>query len=72
MQKLILTCTIVLFAVLFTSAQNEKLEVEGAIVIENNDAINPVAGTIRWTGTDFEGFDGTKKEAPKAVVKAID
>jgi len=44
---------------LFTFGQGEKLEVEGAIIIDNNDDPNPVAGTIRWTGTDFEGFDGT-------------
>jgi len=33
--------------------------VEGAIVLDNNDDPNPVPGTIRWSGTDFEGFDGT-------------
>jgi len=41
------------------SAQDEKLVVEGAIVIQDSDDPNPVAGTIRWTGSDFEGFDGT-------------
>ncbi|MBT8231346.1 MAG: hypothetical protein HKO66_13690, partial [Saprospiraceae bacterium] len=25
----------------------------------NSDDPTPEAGTIRWTGTDFEGFDGT-------------
>lgn len=40
--------------------QSERLEVEGAIIISNNEAQNPVAGTIRWTGQDFEGFDGTQ------------
>jgi len=47
-----------LFSVL-SIAQNEKMVVEGAIVIDNNDDANPVPGTIRWTGTDFEGYDGT-------------
>jgi len=28
-------------------------------IISDNDSANPVAGTIRWTGSDFEGFDGT-------------
>lgn len=40
-------------------AQTEKLTVEGAIVLSDNDDPNPVAGTIRWTGQDFEGFNGT-------------
>lgn len=40
-------------------SQDEKLIIEGAVVISNNDDPNPVAGTLRWTGTDFEGFDGT-------------
>jgi len=47
---------------LFTNilySQNEKLIVEGAVIISDNDDPNPVAGTIRWTGLDFEGFDGT-------------
>ncbi|WP_455392364.1 DUF6519 domain-containing protein [[Eubacterium] cellulosolvens] len=40
----------------------EKLEVDGAIVIGQDFASStsnpPKVGTIRWTGTDFEGFDG--------------
>ena len=35
----------------------EKLEVSGGIRIENTATAN--AGTIRWTGTDFEGYNGT-------------
>ena len=35
----------------------EALDVDGAIRIGNTDRNN--AGTIRWTGTDFEGYDGT-------------
>ncbi len=38
----------------------EKLEIGGAIVIKNSDDPNPVPGTIRWTGTDFQGWNGTK------------
>jgi len=48
-----------LFICGFTYAQDEKLIIEGAVVLSNNDDPNPVAGTIRWTGDDFEGFDGT-------------
>lgn len=40
-------------------AQSEKLEIEGAINISNNEVPNPEEGTIRWTGQDFEGFNGT-------------
>lgn len=40
--------------------QSESMEIEGAIIIADNQAQNPVAGTIRWTGQDFEGFDGTQ------------
>lgn len=40
--------------------QGEKLEVEGAIIISDNEDPSPAAGTIRWTGQDFEGFDGTQ------------
>jgi len=57
--KYLLTCFICLFTLTISFSQNEKMVVRGAIVIENNDDANPVAGTIRWTGTDFEGFDGT-------------
>lgn len=42
-----------------TFAQSEKLEVEGAIMISGSEDPNPVAGTIRWSGQDFEGFDGS-------------
>ncbi|MDD3642193.1 MAG: hypothetical protein PHQ19_01835 [Candidatus Krumholzibacteria bacterium] len=34
----------------------ERLDVDGAIRIGGTDGMNP--GTIRWTGTDFEGFMG--------------
>ncbi|MDA2922779.1 hypothetical protein MYX07_05975, partial [Patescibacteria group bacterium AH-259-L07] len=35
----------------------EKLDVEGAIQLGTTSGTN--AGTIRWTGTDFEGYNGT-------------
>jgi len=63
MKHLLISCLSILFLMLVSTnsgtAQDEKLIVEGAIVLENNDDSNPVAGTIRWTGTDFEGFDGS-------------
>lgn len=50
------------FLLIFTQllySQNEKLVVEGAIVLSDNDTATPVAGTIKWDGTDFLGFNGT-------------
>ena len=35
----------------------EKLEIAGAIVIENSEETCPIPGTIRWTGSDFEGWN---------------
>ena len=40
--------------------QEEKLEVEGAIQIANSEDPTPDPGTIRWTGSDFEGWNGTE------------
>ena len=37
----------------------EKLTVEGAVTLGDSENSPPVAGTIRWTGTDFEGWDGS-------------
>jgi len=36
---------------------NEKLDVAGGVKIGNSSGTN--AGTIRWTGSDFEGYDGS-------------
>jgi uncharacterized protein (TIGR02145 family) len=41
-------------------SQNEKVVIEGAIVVSDNDDANPVAGTIKWDGSDFLGFNGTE------------
>jgi len=38
----------------------EKLEVEGAIIIKNSEDQSPAPGTIRWTGSDFEGWNGQR------------
>jgi hypothetical protein len=35
----------------------EKLDIQGGLRIGNTENNNP--GSIRWTGADFEGFDGT-------------
>lgn len=36
---------------------NEKLSLDGAIQLGNTENLN--AGTIRWTGDDFEGYNGS-------------
>jgi hypothetical protein len=42
-----------------TAAPGQRLDVAGKVKI-SNDATTPAAGAIRWSGTDFEGYDGTK------------
>jgi len=34
--------------------------VEGAITVGDSEGATPDAGTIRWTGTDFEGWTGSQ------------
>jgi len=41
-----------------TTAPSQKLHVAGKLQV-GNDAATPTAGAIRWTGTNFEGFDGS-------------
>lgn len=36
----------------------EKFHVDGAIQIANSTAATSVSGTIRWSGSDFEGWNG--------------
>ena len=45
---------------LVTSLFSQKLEVEGSIIIKNSEDPTPEPGTIRWTGTDFQGWNGIK------------
>jgi len=42
-----------------TTSPDQKLEVSGGIKIGDISG-TPTAGTIRWTGTDFEGYTGTE------------
>lgn len=62
-KKSIYKCLAIFFVLLLNGqlsfAQIEKMEIEGAIILSNNEDPSPAAGTIRWTGIDFEGFDGT-------------
>ncbi len=40
-------------------AQNEALNVEGPLVVGNTNSPDPTPGCIRWTGWDFEAYNGT-------------
>ena len=42
-----------------TASPTQKLDVAGKIKV-GDSAATPTAGTIRWTGSDFEGYDGTQ------------
>jgi uncharacterized protein (TIGR02145 family) len=44
----------------YSSYSQEKLEVEGAIIIRNSEDATPVPGTIRYNAetNDFEGYNG--------------
>ncbi len=59
MYKLIFL-SISIFICQITFAQSEKLDIDGAIIISNSESATPAAGTIRWNGQDFQGYDGTK------------
>lgn len=50
-----------IFFLLFSSGlmAQEQMVIDGAVIISNSDDPTPAAGTIRWTGSDYEGFDGT-------------
>ena len=41
-----------------TSSPSQKLDVLGAIQLSDNTGSNE-AGTIRWTGSDFQGYNGS-------------
>ena len=67
MKRILLTGIVIFGITGFSIAQNgvgigtntpvEKLDVDGAIKLGNTTTTN--AGTIRWTGSDFEGYDGS-------------
>ena len=44
----------------FTGYSQEKMKIEGAIVLGDSEDTTPEAGTLRWSGTDFEGWNGLR------------
>jgi formylglycine-generating enzyme required for sulfatase activity len=43
-----------------TAAPVEQLDVAGAVKLGTTANLAPAAGTIRWTGTDFQGYNGVQ------------
>ena len=75
MKKVLLITTSLLIWSISVMGQEEKLEVEGAIQIAGSEDPTPDPGTIRWTGSDFEGWNGTEwvsLTAGKQYVEDID
>ncbi len=52
--------SIIVTTLSLTSYNQELFEVDGAITIQDSKDPTPVAGTIRWSGTDFEGWNGQR------------
>ena len=57
--KHLLSIVVCLIIALLANAQVELIEIESAIQISNNLDTTPDSGTIRWNGSDFEGWNGT-------------
>lgn len=41
-----------------TTSPVERIDIDGAIKIGTTDNVSPAEGTIRWNGSDFQGYDG--------------
>lgn len=57
--KHFIATVILTFSMLYSQAQ-ELLELSSGITLSNSISNNPEPGTIRWTGSDFEGYDGNQ------------
>ena len=51
-----------LFLVLFVqfTVQSQTVKVVGEVQISSSDSLTSMPGSIRWTGSDFEGWTGTE------------
>ncbi|MBK8505887.1 MAG: fibrobacter succinogenes major paralogous domain-containing protein [Saprospiraceae bacterium] len=75
MKKSKLFIMVFLLSSFSANSQEEKLEIQGAIQIGDSEDPTPDPGTIRWTGSDFEGWNGISwlsLTSPKQYVKDID
>ncbi len=55
-----ITIIMLLLCITFDSVFAQKLDVEGSVKIADSDEATPEPGTIRWTGSDFQGWTGSK------------
>ncbi len=55
-----ISITVLLTSLLPRFTFSQSIEIEGDLTIENASLISPPAGTIRWTGQDFEGWNGSQ------------
>ncbi len=53
-------CIFVIFICPTYLFSQEKVIIEGAIEIGTTNNTSPAEGTIRWSGTDFEGYNGQR------------
>ena len=58
MKKILLTSLIAFITMVHLLGQNDKMVIEGSISIGGSEEASPSPGTIRWTGIDFEAFNG--------------
>jgi len=58
MQKTVLT--LILVSIVYLCKSQIGIKVDGPIILSNSENLTPVAGTIRWTGSDFEGWNGNE------------
>jgi len=59
MKNILTILTLILTGSIILHAQ-EKLEVDGAIIVKDSEAITPEEGTIQWDGTDFVAWNGVR------------
>ena len=59
MRKLIFTIIFMILCQIGFS-QEKRVIIDGVIVVSNSEDETPLAGTIRWNGQDFQGYDGTQ------------
>ena len=57
--KHFIATVILTFSMLYSQAQ-ELMELSSGITLSNSISNNPESGTIRWTGSDFQGYDGNQ------------
>lgn len=58
MKRLNILLALVLHTLCCSSFAQSSLEVEGSVLIGNTEEANPAPGTMRWTGNNFEGWNG--------------